>query len=154
MREYVSVFQSLLFKITCLSITRVRVNNGHPVSQWSESHWHNFGFKPWTPSPPTLFVRPKPVRFLALWNIKAEDEELSISDGDWGIYDCKKSDGRAWHWKACNRLLNMRENTPFTDIKRLSESGSHGKGEGQATFYTRYILRSLLSWYWRRRRDC
>jgi hypothetical protein len=31
MREYVSVFQALLFRIIFLSITRVCVNNGHPV---------------------------------------------------------------------------------------------------------------------------
>jgi hypothetical protein len=36
MREYVNVFRAEWFRITFLSITRVRVNDGHPVTPISK----------------------------------------------------------------------------------------------------------------------
>jgi hypothetical protein len=41
-RRYVSVFQTLLFRIIFLSITRVRVNNGHPA--WLSLIWFKWNW--------------------------------------------------------------------------------------------------------------
>jgi hypothetical protein len=115
------------------------------VSQWSQGDRWTCQSEPWPHSPPILFARPESMWFLAIWNVEAEHQGSSVSDGwkimtafdkVWDELTLDDLQSVFFNWIGRFEWVNEHgENITQIKIQRLSESLSHGEIEGSRELF-------------------